>query len=136
MVTVFFFPFTHDFEKVRYLNLRGNGGEMKAAILLILAFSLNLTHSVGLEGRYKWKKRVLKCSKKSFTMQKSEMKENAPLFDDLKLIIINSDQLKKGCHLIGLDGSVKDRSSSWFKAHKLESIINQMPMRQEELQLK
>lgn len=85
---------------------------------------------------FSWKFRVIECSNDYIDTQQQILKENLPLSTNLKLVLIQGDQLKKKCRLIGLDGEIKFTSSHPFPLDFLEEKINSMPMRRSELSKK
>lgn len=84
--------------------------------------------------QYQWKKRVVSCGLDLIGSQKEELGKNEDLAKDLKLELLENQNLRGKCQLIGLDSSVKRTKRGIFLMQELENVINSMPMRKAELQ--
>lgn len=82
---------------------------------------------------FKWEKRVIRCSQNLYVQQLKELNQNKILSEDLKLTVLPSNASDL-CELIGLDGGLKDFQKQVYSIKQLERLINQMPMRKEELE--
>lgn len=83
---------------------------------------------------FAWKNRIVKCSSDLEVKQVKELLKDRKLSRDLKLLVVRTNKLESKCQLFGLDGSIKIENNRIFQLPELEKIINQMPIRQEELQ--
>lgn len=112
----------------RWLEAKRAGIELEVDLEATSIRALEVTNEFNLQ----WKYRVIKCSSDLYAKQLNELVSNQELSKDLKLVAL-PDKNTKGCHLIGLDGGVKNKQDSIFNLQDLEKIINSMPMRKEEL---
>jgi uncharacterized protein (DUF2237 family) len=114
----------------RWLEAKNKGIELEVELESTSMRALEVTSDFN----FQWKYRVVRCPVKLYEKQFQELASNKELSRELKLIAVPDKNLKEECHLVGLDGEVKEKKNNYFELVSLKEMINKMPMRKRELE--